>query len=234
MPSPQQPMAALESLRTVEFRQTLRGYHIDDVDEYLERVAVESDALQEQLRQCNERVRQASERIAQLEQGGRDVQSTAASAGDSLQRTLALAQKFVEQTEAESQAQARTVVEEAQRRARTLVSEAEERAKALAEESEKKLREEVTRLEGLRGKLAGDVDAISRHMDTERTRLRGALGEMLHWIDEHLQPSATLKPPAAAADAPRQRDEVTAGAASGSSPRSALQTLGPGNTPNGR
>jgi DivIVA domain-containing protein len=41
---------ALNCLRTVEFRQTLRGYHIDDVDEYLERVAVEVDTVQELLR----------------------------------------------------------------------------------------------------------------------------------------------------------------------------------------
>ena len=59
---------SLDSLRTVEFRQTLRGYHIDDVDEYLERVAVEAEALQEQFRQSNERLKQAADRIAQLEQ----------------------------------------------------------------------------------------------------------------------------------------------------------------------
>ena len=59
--------SSLDSLRTVEFRQTLRGYHIDDVDEYLERVAVDAEALQEQVRQAGERLRQAAERIAQLE-----------------------------------------------------------------------------------------------------------------------------------------------------------------------
>ena len=59
--------SSLDSLRTVEFRQTLRGYHIDDVDEYLERVAVDAEALQEQMRQSGERMRQAAERIAQLE-----------------------------------------------------------------------------------------------------------------------------------------------------------------------
>jgi len=41
----QAPAGALDSLRTVVFRQTLRGYHIDDVDRYLEQVAVEVDAL---------------------------------------------------------------------------------------------------------------------------------------------------------------------------------------------
>lgn len=41
----------LDSLRTVEFRQSLRGYDMDEVNEYLERVAVEVEDLQIQLRQ---------------------------------------------------------------------------------------------------------------------------------------------------------------------------------------
>lgn len=253
MPSPQ-PMSALESLRTVEFRQTLRGYHIDDVDEYLERVAVEAEGIQEQLRQAHERVRQATERITQLErqrQEGPQPESAAVEPGegtDSLQRTLALAQKFVEQTEAEARAQAKTKLEEAEQRARTLVEEAEQRARAVAEESEKRLRDEVARLEGLRGKLAGDVETITRHLDAERTRLRGALGEMLHWIDETLQPPATLKPPSpspattpAAGEQRGPRQDAAPGGptASAAAPvadsgprQGALQTLAGGNTPN--
>src|SRR5580693_8697331 len=66
-PKSSSQQSSLDSLRTVEFRQTLRGYHIDDVDEYLERVAIEAEALQEQMRQSADRIRQAAERIAQLE-----------------------------------------------------------------------------------------------------------------------------------------------------------------------
>jgi len=44
------PSSAISSLRTIEFRQTLRGYYIDDVDEYLEQLACETDALQGGLR----------------------------------------------------------------------------------------------------------------------------------------------------------------------------------------
>src|SRR5215469_13326239 len=101
MQSANQPGAALDNLRTVEFRQTIRGYHIDDVDEYLERVAVEVEALQEQLRQAGDRMRQATDHIAQLEQQPRaQTPAPAASASateESLQRTLMLAQKFVDQ-----------------------------------------------------------------------------------------------------------------------------------------
>lgn len=234
MPSQNPSMNALDSLRTVEFRQTLRGYHIDDVDEYLERVAVEAEALQEQLRQSAERMRQATDRIAQLEQSPRPAPAPAAAqevsvGDDSLQRTLLLAQRFVEQTEAEARAQAQTVVDEAEERARVLVTEAEEKAKSIGEDSERQLREEVTRLEGLRTKLAGDVETISRHLDAERARLRGALGEMVRWIDETLQPS-TGKAPAGPSGDGRARPEMGAGT---SGTRSGLQTVSPANTPNG-
>ena len=102
--------SALDSLRTVEFRETLKGYHRDDVDEYLEKAAVEAEGLQEQLRQSGERLRQAAERISQLEstleQQPAQQGSEAVVGDDTLQRTLLLAQKFVDETKADSEAQA--------------------------------------------------------------------------------------------------------------------------------
>src|SRR6202020_1278528 len=106
--------SALDSLRTVEFRETLKGYHRDDVDEYLEKAAVEAEGLQEQFRQANERLRQAGERIAQLEaalERQTEPQAPAAPeapviADETLQRTLVLAQQFVDQTRAASEARA--------------------------------------------------------------------------------------------------------------------------------
>jgi len=190
---------SLDSLRTVEFRQTLRGYHIDDVDEYLERVAVEAEALQEQYRQSNERVKQAADRIAQLEQMVQQLQREQSSpaaapavSDDSLQRTLLLAQKFVDQTQAEAEAEAHAKVTEAEAHAHNLLREAEERARSLTEDTERRLREEIARLESIRTQLAGDVETIARHMENERNRLRSALGEMLAWVDEHVQPAASL------------------------------------------
>jgi len=192
--------SSLDSLRTVEFRQTLRGYHIDDVDEYLERVAVDAEALQEQVRQAGERLKQAAERIAQLEgmlqEAQLQPQSQASVAtgvsDDTLQRTLVLAQKFVDQTQAEAEAQARVLVADAEERARRVLGEAEVRAKSVTEETERHLREEITRLESIRAQLAGDVETIGRHMENERNRLRGALSDMLTWVDEHVQPAGSL------------------------------------------
>jgi len=189
--------SSLDSLRTVEFRQTLRGYHIDDVDEYLERVAVDAEALQEQLRQAGERLKQAAERIAQLEGMLQEAQQQPAGTGaavtdDTLQRTLLLAQKFVDQTQADAESQARVLVSDAEDRARKVIAEAEVRAKSVTQDTERHLREEIGRLESIRTQLAGDVETIARHLESERNRLRNALGDMLSWVDEHVQPAASL------------------------------------------
>ena len=175
--------SALDSLRTVEFRETLKGYHRDDVDEYLEKAAVEAEGLQEQLRQSNERLRKAAETIAQLAAKAEAPAAPAAPAepviaDDTLQRTLVLAQKFVDETKADAESQAARVV-----------AEAEAEARKLQVESEQRLREEIARLESNRSQLTVEVDTMSRQLASERERLRSALSEMLSWVDGNLSGS---------------------------------------------
>ncbi len=201
---PHQPI--LETLRTVEFRLGLKGYNVDEVDEYLERAAVEAERLNEQLRQSVERLRQATERIAQLESSAAVVapvpppmsleEPTAAMpapvSDDTLHQTLLLAQRFVEQTKRESEAEAHRLVSSAEDRARTLMSRAEDEARQLMTDSQQRLRDEVARLETMRAQLATDVENMARHLESERTRLRTMLSEVLKWIEENVQPAESL------------------------------------------
>jgi cell division initiation protein len=203
----------LDTLRTVEFRLGLKGYNVDEVDEYLEKAAVEAESLQEQMRQLNERLRQATERIAELESSDRPAPPPApapaptaapaepAATDDTLQRTLLLAQKFVDQTKRESEAEAREVVARAQEKARQLTSDAEQR-----------LREEVSRLEGMRNQLSTDVETMARQLESERNRIRSGLTDLLKWIDENVQPAATVT-------ATRTEEPRSAGAPRVPSPR---------------
>lgn len=202
----QSNQSLLDTLRTVEFRLGLKGYNVDEVDEYLEKAAVEAESVQEQLRQANDRLRQAQTRIAQLEeevrQGatGLPVTTTAALpvvepsavSDDTLQRTLVLAQKFVDQVKRDSENEASEIVAKAEERARNVLSQAEERARTMAAEAEHRLREDVNRLEGMRTQLTSDVEKMARHLETERNRLRSSLGEMLKWLDENVQPASAL------------------------------------------
>jgi DivIVA domain-containing protein len=198
--------AILDTLRTVEFRLGLKGYNVDEVDEYLDRAAQEAEALQEHVRQLNERLRQASERIVQLERDKRSApadESVAPGAtstmsmddglsDETLQRTLLLAQKFVEQTKRESEAEAASLVARAEETARSAIDKAKQEALDLQNESQAKLREEVARLEATRTQLATDVESMARHLESERNRLRGALSEILKWVDENVQPANSL------------------------------------------
>jgi DivIVA domain-containing protein len=191
--------SALDSLRTVEFRETLKGYHRDDVDEYLEKAAVEAEGLQEQLRQSGERLRQAAERISQLEtqleqQPAPVARADASVPDDTLQRTLLLAQKFVDETKADSEAQAARIIAEADAKARQVTEQAQSQASRVAAESEQRLREEIARLEDSRGRLSREVETMNRHLEGERSRLRSALSEILRWVDENVQPGTTPEP----------------------------------------
>jgi DivIVA domain-containing protein len=208
----------LDTLRTVEFRLGLKGYNVDEVDEYLEKAAVEAEQVQERLRSANERLRTATERVAQLEgelehrQAERAVDpgapgeappmsgagpQEAAVSNDTLQRTLLLAQKFVDQTKRESEAEAARLVGQAEERARQLLAQTEERARQLTSEAEERLRDEVGRLEVARERLAGDLEAMTRHLEDQRTKIRTSLTEMLRWVDERLTaPARTAEPPA--------------------------------------
>jgi DivIVA domain-containing protein len=215
MDSPQPPQSILETLRTVEFRLGLKGYNVDEVDEYLEKAAVEAEAVQEQLRQANERLRQASERVAQLEAERREAPAPAepapvpepALSDDTLQRTLLLAQKFVDQAKRESETEAAEIVAQAEARARAALAQAEEQARLMSNESERRLREEVTRLEGMRGQLAADVENMARHLEAERNRLRSSLADVLKWVDENIQPANALMALRPRGDAPARSGE---------------------------
>ena len=209
--------SALDSLRTVEFRETLKGYHRDDVDEYLEKAAVEAEGLQEQLRQSTERLRKAAETIAQLEtelaakpepQPAPAAPAEPVVADDTLQRTLLLAQKFVDETKADAEAQATRVV-----------ADAEAQARKVQAESEQRLREEIARLESNRSHLSNEVETMAHQLETERERLRSALSEMLSWVDGNLSKSSDGKTPVTnISEAPRASGEVTQLRPSGSLP----------------
>lgn len=204
MDTPQENQSVLDSLRTIAFRLGLKGYNVDEVDEYLEKAAIEAEALQEQVRQLNERLKQASDRIVQLENQLRAAPSASATTtavvapseaqlGDeTLQRTLLLAQKFVDQTKRESEVEAQERVARATEQARTTIAQAEEHARRLTTEAEQRLRDEVSRLEAARGQLTTDVENMARHLEAERNRLRGALTDILKWVEENVQPANSL------------------------------------------
>jgi len=189
--------SALDALRTAEFRLSLRGYDVDEVDDFLERAAVEADQLREQVRQASAQVAQAGERVRVLEAERGPAQTPAATATPApeapqkaplpggatptVTKMIEMAERFVEQARHDAKTEAARVVAEAQERARQLASDAQQR-----------LADEVARLEGMRQRLGEDVERMSNQLETERSRLTGSLHDLLGWIEKNIQPAASL------------------------------------------
>ncbi len=160
-----------ETIRAVQFRERLRGYNQDEVDQFLERMAAGVEILQQRLRDANERAARAEQQAQQ------------ADADDSLRRTLVLAQQTADLAIQEAREQAARTVEAAQEQARRLSVEAKEQVEA-----------DVARLQAAREQLAQDVRALERYLEDERQRAHEALTEAARQVAETV-PSLSSPPP---------------------------------------
>jgi cell division initiation protein len=145
----------------VEFSVKLRGYDLEQVDDFLDRMADGIEALQQQLRQTTERAVRAEQLAADN-----------AETEQALRRTLVVAQPTADAVNAEAAADAARRREDAEATARSIIVAAEAEAARLASEAQRKLRDDIAALERARDALQADVDALDRHVAEERERLR--------------------------------------------------------------
>ena len=182
--------SALDAIDTVAFKIGVRGYNVDEVDDFLERLSGEVHQLKELVQQQRQQLRQAGERINQLDaRASSDVPAPApapapaqsprhisVSGAEQVTAMIAMAQQFIEQAQQEAEDKAREMTTGAQERAREIVAEARSRAE-----------DEVNRLNGLKQRLSEDVETLTRQLDTERKRLGSALAEFSRWVESSLQ-----------------------------------------------
>ena len=230
--------SALENIRTVEFTMKRSNYVADEVDEFLERVAIEVDALREQHRQTSDRLRQAAEHIAQLETKNKELldAASAAPAVHAIEAAPVIEtpapvpvpvpvadSPSAESIAAETQRTlllAQRFVEQTEREASEAaakkIAEAEVMARQITVEAELRVRDEVNRLESVKVNLTSEIEGLANQLDAERSRLTGQLTEVLRWIDEHVQPSQAI----------RDLRDAQATTAADAAPESAIFELG--------
>jgi cell division initiation protein len=190
-----------KTLREVEFREKLRGYNPDDVDEFLERVAAGLEILQERLRQATERAVRAEQRASESTEGD-----------DAMRRTLVLAQRTADLAVQEAREEAARIVAEADGQAQSVRAEAAEQARRTIDDATREAWSQVGRLENARDQLQGEIAGLEQYLDNERMRLRAMLSDTLRRLDEAI-PTMSPPPPVASvdieglrgADPPRQR-----------------------------
>ncbi|HLX77883.1 MAG TPA: DivIVA domain-containing protein [Acidimicrobiales bacterium] len=159
-------------LREVEFRDRLRGYDTEEVDEFLERVAVAIDSL-----------------IAELEQARAASHGASPADDDSLARTLILAQRTADLAIKEAREEASSLVEEARTQADALLGSAQSEAKRLREGAEADAQTKIAELEDRRIELEGAVDSLSAFVEAERRKLLDGLRTALEVVGEALKPA---------------------------------------------
>lgn len=187
-----------QTIRQVEFREKLRGYHQDDVDEFLERVAAGLEILQERLRQATERAVRAEQAAGERREDD-----------DSLRRTLVLAQRTADLAMKEAKEQAARLLQEAENEAASVTAEAEAEARRMTDEAQVQAREEVAQLASARDQLRDEADRLVRYLDEQRARAKAVLAEAARNLDEAL--AAPAPPPPSVPTGPRRGAHTTGG-----------------------
>lgn len=165
-----------QTIRQVEFREKkFGGYHPDDVDEFLERMAAGVEILQERLRLATDRAVRAEAAATETREDD-----------EQLRKTLLLAQRTADLAVKEGREQAARVVESAEEEAAALRGEAHEEARRVVDEAQAQVRADVARLEATRRQLDADVDRLFRFLEDQRARVQGALRDAAVNLDRTL------------------------------------------------
>lgn len=186
-------------LNDVEFREAKRGgYNTQDVDEFLERLAVGLERQDSIVKEARQRIEAAEARVAEAERRAAEAERRAgeqSGSDETITRTLVLAQRTADAAIREAEEQAARTVGDAQDEAARLLSEAEDvaaRARIEAEEDARHAHEEarsrvvaeMRELEGERDQLQFDVDLLHRHLEEQRERLRHSIGILQDLLDD--------------------------------------------------
>jgi|SRR5947199_8143628 len=172
-----------QSLREVTFREKLRGYATDDVDDFVEQVAAGLEILLERLHQTMDRAVRAERRAAEVGEGD-----------EAMRRTLVLAQRTADLAIQEAREQAGRIVEEAQAEAQAIRAEAADDARAVIEDATREAWARVRRLDAARDQLQADVGGLERYLADERGRLLAVFETAMRRVGG-LVPEPAPRPP---------------------------------------
>ncbi|MCU1493485.1 MAG: DivIVA protein [Acidimicrobiaceae bacterium] len=169
-------------LREVEFRDRLRGYDTDEVDEFLEKVAVAVDEMQAELGKLASR----------SQSHVRPIDEAPAFDDDSIRRTLVLAQRTADLAVSEAREEADRLLDDARQQSELMLAQAHEAVRRLRNDAEQDLHDRVSRLEGERDRLERETGSLVGLLESERERLTQGLSSALRFVEETLAVSRDL------------------------------------------
>ena len=135
-----------------DFRKSLRGYDVDEVDEFLDEVIKDFESLYKENLELKERLQKQQEHIGHY----REMEET-------LQNTMVMAQKLAEEARRNSEKEAEMVIWEARKKAEQIVSSAHDQITANIQKLERlKLFEKQ-----LKAKLKGFLNMQLNLLDSD-------------------------------------------------------------------
>lgn len=197
------------------FKQSLRGYSVEEVDELLDRLADQVERMAAELADARARAEAAERQAASVRETEATLQRTLVVAQQAAERNLADAASQAEATVANAAAEAERLLHDAEEEATRRRSEAESSASEMLAEAQQLARREVdaarARVEQAASRHAEVLAAVAQHRDA----LRGHLSTL---EDLALEPPPAPRADLIAGELPDQGPEHDHGPDAGHGP----------------
>ncbi|MCL6637642.1 MAG: DivIVA domain-containing protein [Alicyclobacillus sp.] len=118
------PLSPLD-IHNKEFSRAFRGYDEDEVDDFLERVIQDYEALIRQNKELEEEIERLQEKLRHF-----------TSIEESLSKSIIVAQETAEEVKANARKEAQLILKEAEKNADRIISEALQKSRKIAQEME--------------------------------------------------------------------------------------------------
>ena len=168
-------------IQNKKFSRAFRGYNGAEVDEFLDQVVREFDALVKDNAALREQVEQLTSKVEQYRR-----------LEDTLHNTLVVAQQAAEEVKASARKEAELIVEEARAQAQQVIRAAQEEAQAIRRTAEELIRRARVYQAQIKGMLASQLellDAESRRLEQATAEVAAALAEAAADLDAGAAPA---------------------------------------------
>jgi len=155
-----------------EFRHSLRGYNVEEVDSFLDRVTQDYEILYKENLDLKERLDQADQNMARY----REIEEV-------LKKTMILAQKNADELRQNTEKEAQLLLDRARIEADQLNREAEQEAVAIIEKAGRQAAAMISEAEGKVSTIIEEYSRLERHAQVFRMRFRALLEAQARFLD---------------------------------------------------
>jgi cell division initiation protein len=173
---------------TKEFRIVKRGYDPDEVNAFLDQIALGVGELKRKLAEAEDTAVAARKAAAAAPQAPAapapaPVADTQATQAEEIHRALILAQRAADEEVRKATEQGEAMVASARQQVEALRSDVEAEVARRRDEGRADLLTEIDELERVRDSLSNDVVVLERHVEEQREVVQAAIGELQSLLD---------------------------------------------------